>query len=82
MFDGEKKTLGNKDKCRLVLKIKVLRMIQVIGSAPHSKTVPACPSAVPAPGYTGPADKSPGLARERRLVAGKNLQHDPQQKTG
>lgn len=57
-------------------------MIQVIGSAPHSKTVPACPSAVPAPGYTGPADKSLGLARERRLVAGKNLQHDPQQKTG
>lgn len=60
MFEG-KKTPGNRDKRRLVLKIKVLRTIQVTGSAPHTL---ACPSAVPAPGYAGPADKGVRLARQ------------------
>lgn len=81
MFEGEK-TLGNEDKCRLVLKIKVLRTIQVIGSAPHTPKQRRRAHLLFLPQDTLGLQKMTGTSMERRLAAGKNLQLDAQQKTG
>lgn len=83
----EEKTLGNEDKSTLVPQNESARKDSgnwVSAAHRHKallQSAPACPSAVPAPGYGWPADKTVGRAQGRRLMAGKNLQHDPQQKT-
>lgn len=81
MFEGEK-TLGNEDKRRLILKIKVLKTIHVIGSAPHTPKQRRRAHLLFLPQDTLGLQKRTGTSMERRLAAGKNLQLDAQQKTG